>query len=58
MGYGSDEQFGDYWIIRNHWGTTWGEAGYMRIKRTANPECGYDNTPADGTACEGNIPDR
>jgi len=33
VGYGSDEALGDYWIIRNHWNTKWGENGYMRIKR-------------------------
>lgn len=27
---------GGYWIMRNSWGTGWGEAGYMRISYGAN----------------------
>ena len=28
-----------YWIVRNQWGTGWGQAGYIFIRRNTN-ECG------------------
>lgn len=31
VGYGTDEHDGDFWLIRNSWGTRFGENGYIRI---------------------------
>jgi len=41
VGYGTDDK--DYWIIRNSWGASWGEEGYMRIVKGKN-KCGLANS--------------
>jgi cathepsin L len=49
LAVGYDE---DYWLIRNSWGSSWGEKGYIRLTRKHDKDTFTDTRPADGFACK------
>ncbi|KAF6158433.1 hypothetical protein GIB67_022030 [Kingdonia uniflora] len=39
-GGGTEAESKKYWIVKNSWGTAWGESGYIRMKREVNDKEG------------------
>jgi len=47
VGYGYDTASKlNYWKVKNSWGTTWGEAGYIRILKDNSDLCGVLDAPS------------
>jgi cysteine peptidase B len=56
LAVGFDDNYNPpYWIIKNSWTATWGEAGYIRVKKGSN-ECLLANAPSTSIVGSGPNP--
>lgn len=49
VGYGTTQDGTKYWIVKNSWGSGWGEKGYIRMQRGVNAKEGLCGIAMDAS---------
>lgn len=45
VGYGTDATVGDYWILKNSYGSSWGDKGFLKLIADKKANCGLNIFP-------------